>query len=410
MGIASGRLGWGGLVLGLSLAAAAAVPAHAAGFLRNVHGQLRMYYFTRGNSGNEPRTTNAFSLGGSLHADSVSWFGISAGATFYDASALGLNDPSASDTTLPSKDVTAIGEAYLQYRNQHVGLLRGGNQLYHSPWANPSDSRMIPAAFQGVAYQSPTVGGLRVDLARMFQWKNRTASTFERTNQYPSTGSDNLGFLAVGATYGRKPVQAAVWYYRFYNIADMVYVDGKVAMPVGMDTRAFVGGQYLNETDSGSARLGYVDSQVYGLVGGVGYHGLTLSIGYDHITSNPGAFAGGDIVSPYTQGYATDPLYTTSMTQGAVEQKAAGDSWKVRAVWWGLGHSVRAIASYARYHVNQFAHPAQTGGPWEVDADVTYFPAGRFKGLSLRDRLGVFTYAGAPRPFVYNRVMVQYAF
>lgn len=399
-----------GLMLGSVLTVASVVPAHATGFLRSVSGNLRMYYFTRGNSGNQPGTTNAFSLGGSLHADTVSWYGISAGATFYDASALGLNDPNASDTSLPAKDVTAIGEAYLQYRNPLFGLLKGGNQLYKSPWANPSDSRIIPATFQGVSYESPKVDGLQLSVARMFQWKNRTASGFSRTNQYSATGADNLGFLSASIAFNHKPVKGAVWYYRFYNIADMVYLDGKATLPAWGGSHSFVGAQYVNETDSGAALLGHVDTQVYGLLAGVGYGGLTLSIGYDHITSNPAAFAGGDIVTPYTQGYATDPLYTTSMTQGAVEQKAAGDSWKVKAVWWGFAHSVRAIASYARYHVNRFSHPGQTAGPWEADTDLTYFPGGSFKGLSLRDRVGVFSYSGAPRPFVYNRVMVQYSF
>jgi hypothetical protein len=53
------------------------------------------------------------------------------------------------DDTLPGFSLSTFYEAYLQYKDAHLyGKI--GDQLINTPWANASDSRLKPAAFQGV--------------------------------------------------------------------------------------------------------------------------------------------------------------------------------------------------------------------------------------------------------------------
>ncbi len=396
-------LAWLVTLLGLSV-----MPAYAGGFLGHVDGKLRLYDFQRINQGNKPGTLRSFSFGGMLHADTKAFRGLSAGATFAAAEPLGLNDfPTKTDNSLPGNTVTSLTESYLTYRHAGAGMLRVGNQIFKSPWANPSDSRMIPATFQGVVYHSPKLYGFSLTAARIFRWKGRTAEHFGTINLLKQS---TTGFLAFGAAYHGHGLSGTFWHYRFYSLADMEHLQVKYARKIYGGATALLGFQYIHETDVGSARLGKVDTDAYGLLAGARFGPLTLTLGLNHITPNPGAYHGGDIVSPYTHSYATDPLYTTSMTQGMVEQNSAGNAWKLKGVYWAFRHRIRMIASYARYNVDTPVHTGQTGNPHEIDIDATYFPPGKLKGLSLRDRVGFFDYPGAPKTFVYNRVMVQYLF
>ncbi|MCL5980427.1 MAG: hypothetical protein M1488_07100, partial [Gammaproteobacteria bacterium] len=62
--------------------------------------------------------------------------------------------------------------------------------------------------------------------------------------------------------------------------------------------------------------------------------------------------------------------------------------------------------AFARYHTYY------SGNSNDTYLDVTYFPPGMVKGLSIRDRMEVSNGAVNPggRFFVYNRVMLAYRF
>ena len=66
--------------------------------------------------------------------------------------------------------------------------------LFNSPWANPADSRLKPAAFEGgdLGYTSPS--GWTVEGADMLAFENRTSSQFSQQTlltSYPA-GGDGL--------------------------------------------------------------------------------------------------------------------------------------------------------------------------------------------------------------------------
>lgn len=73
-----------------------------------------------------------------------------------------------------------------------------------------------------------------------------------------------------------------------------------------------------------------------------------------------------------------------------------------------LGCQLLIMAAFARYHT--YLH----GSGNDTYLDITYFPKGSLKGLSIRDRVEVNNggqyLAPNNRSFVYNRVMLTYQF
>ena len=290
---------------------------------------------------------------------------------------------------------------------------RLGNQLLKTPWVWGSDSRVIPAAFQGFTVSVDPSKQLTVEAGYIQNWKNRTTPDYSKTTLY---GVDSPDFSYAGVQYNTKfdksDLKLQGWVYRFTDIATMTYVQGNWRYHTGgtMDPVAAV--QFAHESDTGAALLGNVDSKVSGVELGVAMGPGTYTIAFNSIPASAGAFQNGNVVTPYTHTYATDPLFTTSMTQGLADQSTSGKAVKLKGVYWmGDNRNWRFIASYARYDMDQFTKPGQTGKPSEVDLDATYFVhSGTFKGVSIRDRIGIFTYPGAPKTFIYNRLQFQYDF
>jgi hypothetical protein len=193
----------------------------------------------------------------------------------------------------------------------------------------------------------------------------------------------------------------------------MFYGDANYTLKTGTGFNPFVGGQFVREYDSHSL-LGNVNATAYGLIGGVHYQtGIgagTLSFAYNAINPHGAAAYGhGAIVSPYTIGYATDPLYTTSMIRGLVET-GPGNAWKVKVAQ-HFNKEFLLLAAFAEYHTYYF------GNSNDAYLDLTYFPGADFKdlkGLSIRDRVEISNGGIGLNPgnqsFIYNRVMLTYLF
>ena len=83
-------------------------------------------------------------------------------------------------------------EAYAGY-NAHGFQGELGNILFTSPWANPADSRLKPAAFQGayLNYTSPSLW--TVEAADMMAFENRTSSAFSQQTLLTSFPAGNNG-------------------------------------------------------------------------------------------------------------------------------------------------------------------------------------------------------------------------
>jgi hypothetical protein len=125
----------------------------------------------------------------------------------------------------------------------------------------------------------------------------------------------------------------------------------------------------------------------------------------------------GGLASPYTDSYATDPLFTTEISQGMADRRAPGSSGKIEAKFVSDDKRFTALVSKGWYVYGNAAvgvYPVQ-----ETNFDTTYYfnklqKTGTYKGFLFRyryaDRDQAFTFAGGQSLFKYNRFQAEYDF
>ena len=419
-------------------------PAAVAGTLRDFlaqgsfTGELRTYYFQRQYGAPNALNADALAVSGLFNYQTQEFLGgISLDASFYTANALGTHDanPARVDTTLSglSNSVNSLGQAYVQYHGHGI-LVRLGDQLVDSPWAWSSDSRVLPATYEAAFGAIKLLQGLKLKALRILRYKSRTSSGYFHDNNYfpptwhgdtaygglgnlPANAPGTAGTFAVGADYDVGGLKATTWYYDFYGFGHLVYAQAGDTLATGMAVRPFAGFQVVREW-GGSSIFDVTNTRLLGQPGlavsafavggilGIKFDGSSISAAYDRLQSEgAGTLGGGALISPYTQSFATDPLYTTSMIRGLVEL-GPGSAWKLTASKAALQRRLELTLSFAEYRADY------NGNDTETYFDVIYKPQGWVKGLSLRDRVEYSSGRANPGAgyFVYNRVMLAYAF
>lgn len=492
-------------------------------------GYFRSYYFTRQNASNNPGTQFNFSPGAKYNSNGVnqqSWAnaiamhgeydfpsGWQVGATYLYSTSFGpcavvANNAKGAecvsqvppntnqDETLPPFALSTFYQAYLGYKaNGFDGEL--GNILFNSPWANPADSRLKPAAFEGAYLNYTSPSKWTVEGADMLAFENRTSSAFSQQTLLTSYPAGNNGlasniFLPNG--YGIKTNGFAMgklgygdpsapgfsangYFYGVSDINSMWWFDGKYTMDNSYAPWiALQGGWNQN---AGQSYIGKINSQAYGAqIGATIAKQFQISVGYDEIPwktdsvflpknvtcsnsnyqiSTKGATLGyflplnaaqcftnpngttniyyGGWASPYTDNYDSDPLFTTSVSQGMADRRAPGSSWKASLQYTSPNTKWVFIGSDAWYNYGNALAPENTN-IWVLDGRYrfSHMPAhGPYRGLSLRYRyiqralsntfcgasdtpscpsgstLGAPEFGGLPL-FKYNRAQLEYDF
>ncbi len=463
---------------------------------------LRSFYFTRSNAccypkrsatlpadprGGANQNAAAFNLGGRIHAEyGIPNTPLSVGATYFGAEPFSANDnrrnaPSAGyaqgfdpcsdkaagfdpcvDNTLPGFALSSLGEMYLQYKTKWISA-QVGKESINTPWANPSDSRIVPVTFQGATLSINFAPGWTATAMRMARWKNRTSSAFDANsllcNQSPTPanfpgpackrsdaapGTPTSGFLLLGLSRTFSPyLSASAYNYEFYDVANLTHIEAKYTYAPRSPLKPFLAGQYIAESDTGRSIVGAIHNHTIGAQLGASFSkeidaalsynsspivtyvsaspaSIFLPVGGTQATgaSVPGApsgtkfLYGGGIASPYTDSYATDPLYTTSITQGMADRRSAGTALKLAITAYTNNRHLRGIFSRATYNYNT---PAGTSKAAETNFDLTYFfnkidPKKPYSGLSLRHRLAIRDQTQSPFTFIYNRTQLEYSF
>lgn len=483
---------------------AQASPAPAATATPNpftYSGYVRSYYFTRQNATGYTKTNSQFNqaswnTGVNLHAAYSFGGNWSVGGTYLYADPLnGCGDPASHinpasscyksrkftspaggtnpDDTLPGYRLNTLYEAYLQYKDP-ILYVKLGNQVITTPWANASDSRLKPVAFQGGDLSYKFNSNWTGEVMYMDRWEDRVQSAFLNSNiltqngSYPDAGGiGNTGIPKGGVVttngfgYGRlgytsKDVSANLHYYAFENVANALWADAKFGFAGAV--KPFIALQGGTESSTGSAIAGKISSQVFGIQGGITpWKNVDFTVSYNYIpqksdtlTLPAGAKCGtndmisgrlnyflpaggtpnchanangtttvyyGGWASPYTDSYATDPLFTTSISQGMADRRSFGNGLKVAGTFYADSKQIRLIASHAWYaYGNGIAGVAPTQ---ETDIDGTYFFSkvgkGAYHGFSLRHRYAernqaYATVFGALPVFKYNRTQLEYDF
>jgi hypothetical protein len=141
----------------------------------------------------------------------------------------------------------------------------------------------------------------------------------------------------------------------------------------------------------------------------------------------------GGWASAYTDNYATDPFFTTSISQGMVDRRSPGLSYKGAVTWWSPNDRIAFIASDAWYQYGnaitqslpQFSpYTSLSTNEWDLDGRY-YFsenkPNQHYHGLLFRYRYmqrtipdtyfaSGSTWLGGIPLFKYNRAQIEYDF
>jgi hypothetical protein len=293
------------------------------------------------------------------------------------------------------------------------------------------------------------------------------ANALPANNHDPShTTLATNGFFYGRLGYGGTkvlPLAANVYYYSFQNIANVIWADAKYTLPIPLSS--FIALQGGGESNTGQSYLGDISSSVIGAqVGFSPISNVTFTGSYDnipvktatvvlpsgfsctktHTIKSPSGWNGslpyflpsggtgncspgtngttnvyyGGWASPYSDSYATDPLFSTSLTQGMVDRRSPGTGFKVAMTVTTDDRRFVGMISQAWYDYNNDAYAQSTK---ETDLDFWYHfnpvaKSGPYKGFSLRYRYGsrdespAFTGFGGAALFKYNRFQAEYDF
>ena len=407
----------------------------------HVDGQLRAYNYDRFYATTDKANARAFSGAILLNVQSGTVAnGFSVGVSAVSANALGTKPDTPADVDVslmgPGNSVTALSQAFLQFENGRL-LVRAGDQYLDTPWMGSNDSRVLPSSYEAILAQVTPSQGWTIVGIRSLQWKSRTSDGFHADNlYYPSTyDGDSMygnnaslpltarrpnGTWTIGTTYASEYVKAESWYYDFLGFGRMAYVDGTYKYKLGSDFAPFVSAQYADEVGGPDNILVETQTELLGVAGdrvrsriigadvGASVFNGQIDLAYNQSAQQQGAVGLGSFVTPYTITYATDPLYTTSMLRGLVEQ-GPGHAWKAKAEYAFLDDTLRFVMAYTKYSTTL------RGDSHDVYFDVVYDFKGALHGLSLRNRFehsegGINDLNPGNKPFSYNRVMLSYKF
>lgn len=391
------------------------------------------------------------------------------------------------DNSLPGYAINVLGEGYLQYKNKYV-TAQIGREIINTPWANASDSRITPVSFQGVWISGSVSPTVTVGAYSMGRFRSRTTSAFYNSTlltscnqlspiQYfdPTTGAAKTpiaggdpctlnplvntatkGFTMLAVTKKFNPAWVANLYqYHIYDVVDITQLDTKYNFMPKSTTNPFVAVQYIAESDTGRALVGSIHAHMFGFQYGesVGKNidfvaGLNESYQTAYATTNctsaPGGVFGGvpatkpvipggpilcyggGIASPYTDSYATDPLFTTSISQGMADVHKPGTGLKAALTVQTNNRRLKGVFSGAQYYYGlptalvSVANAVDTRKELNIDVQYFFSPvvSGKpYHGLSIRHRyadrstyFGLGATATSNPDFKYNRTQLEWTF
>ncbi len=430
-----------------------------------VSGRVRGYDFQRLNAVQNAANPNrhALSFGFEPHLDyHFENTPINIGYTYFGSA--GFNGPnpiynSKVDNTLPGFPMNSpFHELYVQYKDKN-NYLSIGNQELNYPWTPNSDSRLMPASYQGADATVKLLNSLSFSATRIIRFEQRNSSNFEQntllTAPYPQTASliyynpFTPGTLRLEANF--HPLanfDLSAENYQFYNIANMTYVEAKYAPLPTLTQNPYVALQYVGEGSLGTNQVGVVNNHTYGVqLGATVAKGLVFTASgdfapwkYAYVDANsagqlakavagyfipvggttpslkytkPGIYkvAYGGIASPYTDSLGTDPLYTTMITQGMVDRRSPGNAYKTALVYTTPDKQLRLIAGEGWF---QYSNDLARNLTSEFNVDGTYFfnrvRPGPYKGFLVRIRIAPRTQPTVPYNFEYQRFQTEYDF
>ncbi len=390
---------------------AAEIANQASGNQAIVNGYIRSYNWTNHNFYFSGSNNNALAIGGKLHMQSKKYNNFSVGGAFY-FSHTPFNNSRNIDPTL-GQDIDTIGEAYMDYKDSLLDI-KAGRLTLDTPFANSADFRMVPALYGGETISLVPFKNVSIFGAHINYFKSWTHSGFSRNNNYtagPFTINNPFntsGFLTFGIkdslALSTSKLNSELWYYHFYNIANLSFINEKLSLPTTKYFNPFLGMQYVRETGSGENQLGNVNSQVIGFKAGMGFLNGSVSAAVDHIPAKTGgAVSNGGLVSPYTHTFGSADLYTQNLLF-ATEDQGSGNAYILSGNY-NFTSQFSGWAAYNQFNMRTGSNPAPNIKEYTISGTYSF---SKFKGLSLTNMLAIATQAS--QTFWQNRLLLQYNF
>ena len=358
-----------GLAVAVATTATTPAPAPAPSPKIVVSGRVRVYNFTR-----SYRTgtidTQATSIALKLHLETAPRDGLGAGLTYYSANPFsnGAIVPNELESSLPGVALNTLAEIYAQYRSRGT-LVRIGRQTLQTPFANPADSRTILVTYEGIGLTQALPRQWTLSAYRIDRVKNRTVATFTPTSFVTATPTG--GFAALGLARASKRGTFQAWVYRFDRLSSLLYADGSTTLALSHGWRAAASAQFATENGLSNSVLGPISGHLYGARVVAGARNLEFGLAYDRVPDVPGAYKRGALLSPYTFGDNSDPLYTTLIGASLVEKAGPGQAYVLSSTFTSDDKRFKGILARGRFDLlTTLAAPKNE--MYETDFDVAY--------------------------------------
>jgi len=373
-------------------------------------GQFRTFYIDRTYSGILENNRNSLNTGGYAGYDTRSFSGLSFGVKVYGTYGAEIHgSPLTSanyDPSLFGDDFDSyafVGQAYLNYSIANTAI-KIGRQRLDTPLAGADDARMLPNLFEAVVLSNTDIenttliaahvtkesvgtfgnvygeaGALSLQSGYGLGYKLGTSGEFATMGEIAlGEGTDTAGVTAVAAIYSDGGLKLQAWDYYAYDILNAIYLQADYKFDW-----LTASAQYINQTDTGDALAGEVDSNFVAIKLGTSYKNFSGYIAYSTTGSSDGSMNGG-ILSPwggmpaFTQAMATRHQFfaDTDTTKVVASYNFKDSGLDIKASIYYVDFDIGAENSY----VNGTAWSASESG-----FDVQYSVA-QVEGLNLRFR------------------------
>jgi len=289
-------------------------------------GQFRTFYIDRTYTGILENNRNSLNTGGHIGYDTKSFNGLSLGLRAYGTYGFEIHDEDKSSKKYdPSlfgddfDDYAFIGQAYLNYKNGNTNI-KIGRQRLDTPLAGADDARMLPNLFEAVIISNTDLadttliaghvtketvgtfgnvygeaGALSLQSGYGLGYKLGTSGEFATMGEIAlGEGADTDGVSALAFIYtGVEGLKLQAWDYYAHDILNALYLQADYKYS-GVTASA----QYINETDTGDALAGEVDSNYLGFKLGTTYQNLSGYVAYSMTDSSDASMNGG-ILTPW---------------------------------------------------------------------------------------------------------------
>ena len=315
---------------------------------------------------------------------------------------------------LPSNEQVTLSEAYLEYQHNNVVQIDVGYiGINNSPWL--SNNYYTNVMSPGTTYQGVLVNvypgggwlltGLTFNGAQIVSETGFTPLTFYNkgynyfggsvANSNPLVTSSGTAALGADYTGWNNKYNLRLWGYQFNNYGTLLYADSSIkfqlskALSFNLAAQSGTDNQLGNSSNAlTNANLGQISSNFIGVQGVINYDWFSLNLGYNNVWGSSSAYGSGSIVTPYTYGFATDPLYTTPYMSGLADLGTAGTAYKISPTLTFINGNLSLAPAYTVFNTAL----AEWNGTQEYDFVASY-NVPQVKGLTL---FGVYAYQQVP--------------